>query len=67
MKRADTLRVEGRRRRGRPRLRLDDCIETDLAGVGGEWITRARDSGETGGGDGSEIGSVMEEDESCYV
>ena len=37
MKRADTLRVEGRRRRGRPRLILDDCTETDLVGVGGKW------------------------------
>ena len=33
MNRADALRVEGRRRRGRPRLILDDYVETDLAGV----------------------------------
>ena len=46
MKRADALRVEGRRRRGKPRLRWDDCIEIDLVRVGGEWGTRARNSGE---------------------
>ena len=40
---------------------------TALRQIWREWRTRARDSGETGGGDGSEIGSVMEEDESCYV
>ena len=33
MERADVLRVEGRRRR-RPRLRWEDCLERDLAGVG---------------------------------
>ena len=27
MRRADTLRVEGRRRRGRPRLRWEDCVK----------------------------------------
>ena len=45
-KRADALRVEGRRRRGRPRLRWKDCIKRYFAGVGevgGEWRMRARD------------------------
>ena len=44
-----TTGAEGRRRRGRPRLRLEDCRKTDLAGVGGV---------ETVGGDSSETGSV---------
>ena len=35
MKRMDALRVEGRRRRGRPRLRWVDCVQRDLAGMGG--------------------------------
>ena len=45
MKRADALRVEGRRRRGRQRLRWEDCVKRDLVGVGGEWRMRVRDSG----------------------
>ena len=41
-KRADVLRMEGRRRRGRPRLRWEDRMKSDMAGVGGEG--RKRDS-----------------------
>ena len=54
-KRADALRGEGRRRRGRPRLGWEDCAKKDLAGVGGKWTGGV----ETGGGDGSETGLVV--------
>ena len=39
------LRVGSRRRRGRPKLRWEDGVKLDLAGVGGEWTMRERDSG----------------------
>ena len=42
-KTADALGVDGRRRKGRPRLRWEDYVKRGLAGVGGEWRMRARD------------------------
>ena len=57
MKRVLALSVKGRRRRGRPRLRWEDCLKRDLAEVGGEWRTRVRDRGS---GENSETGLVME-------
>ena len=42
-KRSDTLRVEGRMKRGSPKLRWEDCMKRDLAGMGGEWRMRATD------------------------
>ena len=45
-KRTVALGVEGRRRRGRPRLRWEDCMKRDLVRVGGAWRMRARDRGE---------------------
>ena len=61
-KRTGALRVERRRRTEVPRLRWEDCVKRDLAGVGAEWKMRARDGGvETGGEDGSETGPVTKE------
>ena len=42
----DALRVEGRRRRGRLKLKWEDCIKGDLVGVGRVWRMRARVRGE---------------------
>ena len=39
------LRLEGRRRIGRTRLRWEDCVKRDVEEVGGEWRMRARDGG----------------------
>ena len=44
-KRLDALRVEGTMRRGRPRLRWEDSAKRGLAGVGGEWRSRATERG----------------------
>ena len=41
-KEADELRVEGKRRRGRPRLRWEDCVKRYFVGVGGASRTRDR-------------------------
>ena len=62
-KRADALRLEGRRRKGRSILRWEDRVKRDFAGVGREWRMRARDGGgvEMSGGNGSETGSVTKE------
>ena len=38
-----THTVEGRRRRGRPRLRWEDCMKRGLEGVGEDWRMSARD------------------------
>ena len=47
-KRADAVRVDGRRRRGKSRLRWEDCMKRYLAGVrSGE---RERGIGGSGGG-----------------
>ena len=46
-KRAAELREQGRRRRGRPRLRLDDMVERDVRKAGEEedWKKKTRDRG----------------------
>ena len=36
MKRADALKPGGRRRRGRPILKCEDCVKKYFARVGGE-------------------------------
>ena len=46
-KRAAELREQGRRRRGRPRLRLEDCDKRDVRKAGEEedWKKKRRDRG----------------------
>ena len=46
-KRAAELREEGRRRRGRPRLRWEDCVRRDVkkAGEEGDWKKKTGDRG----------------------
>ena len=36
-------KVEGKRRRDRPRMRWEDCVKRDLERMGGEWRTTAKD------------------------
>ena len=45
--RAAVLREQGRRRRGRPRLRWKDCVKRDVkkAGEEGDWKKKTRDRG----------------------
>ena len=44
-KRAAELREQGRRRRGRPRLRWEDCVKRDARKPGEEedWKNKTRD------------------------
>ena len=42
VKRSDAQKVEENRRRGRPRMRWEDCVKRDLERVGGEWRTTAK-------------------------
>ena len=46
-KRAAQLREQGRRRRGRPRLRWEDCVKRDVKKTGEEedWKKKTRDRG----------------------
>ena len=46
-KRAAWLREQGRRRRGRPRLRWEDCIKRDVKKTGeeGDWKNKTGDRG----------------------
>ena len=46
-KRAAELREQGKRRRGRPRLRWEDCVKIDVkkAGEEGDWKKKIRDRG----------------------
>ena len=46
-KRAAELRERGRRRRGRPRLRWEDCVKRDVKKTGeeGDWKKKTGDRG----------------------
>ena len=46
-KRAAELREQGRRRRGRPMLRWEDCVKRDVrkAGEARDWKNKTRDRG----------------------
>ena len=46
-KRATELREQGRRKLGRPRLRWEDCVKTDVRKAGDEedWKKKTRDRG----------------------
>ena len=46
-KRAAELREQGKRRRGRPRLRWEDCVKRDVKkkGVEGDWKKKTGDRG----------------------
>ena len=48
-KRAAELREQGRRRRGRPRLRLEDCVKRDVKKTGEKEDWKKKKTGDRGG------------------
>ena len=48
-KRAAELREQGRRRRGRPRLRWEDCVKRDVKKAGEEGYWKKKKETEEGG------------------